>query len=177
MLRVHVHKLLPRGWFKGGDTTALCLWLEHKFAALVNACEPEVLSYFQNILKVFRHANLFLKTLYNSDLFLTVAERDIVIAEGRGFLKSFSACASHAFLSLNLTRFKYQPKYHLLAEIIYRLEVERLASVASINVVAESTQLDEDFVGRCAKFSREVSARAIHVRTVKKYLLSLASLW
>ena len=168
---------LVRKWFKGADSTILSLFLEEKFTLLLDVCDPDVQGHVRTMAALFKHANIFMTTLYHSDVFLTPAERTALIESGRCFLKLFAKCASYSFLTLNLTRFKFQPKYHFLAEIVFKLECQQQAGVISMNPILESTQVDEDFVGRVAKFSREVSVRLIHLRTLKKYLLSLASLW
>ena len=168
---------LVRKWFKGQDSTILSLFLEEKFTTVVDACSHDVQGHVRNMAALFKHANIFMTTLYHSDAFLTSTERNALIQSGRRFLKLFAKCASYSFLTLNLTRFKFQPKYHFLAEIIYKLECQEKSGVRSVNPILESTQVDEDFVGRVAKFSREVSVRLVHLRTLKKYLLSLASIW
>ena len=167
-----------RGWFKGGDTTCLCKFLELKFSRLVPDCsDPDMQEYFQSIRDLLKHANEFLSRMFHADLILTPHERSEIIRAGRGFLSMFTKCARHAFLKLQLPRFKYQPKYHFLAEVVYGLEVHEKSGVSSFNPILDSTQMDEDFIGRIAKFSREVSSRAVHKRVLQKYLLSLASHW
>ena len=166
-----------RSWFKGADTASLCLFLADKFVSIVTDCPPDMKVYVEEILAMLRYANEFMATLCNADLWLTANERHNAIITGRGFLDAFDECAHFAYNVLNLPRWKFQPKYHALAELIFALEVSKLADVPAINPVSASTQLDEDFIGRVSKFSREVSARLIHLRTIKKYLLSLASLW
>ncbi|CAE6967890.1 unnamed protein product, partial [Symbiodinium sp. KB8] len=168
----------PHGsWFKGADTTVLSLWLEEKYAMLLPTCPDELKPYFVEVYRTIRSSNEFLKGLYRSDTWLTEAERRHAIESGRCFLNSFKFCAEHAFLRLNLTRWKYQPKYHLFAEMIFKLEKNRHEGCSSLNPLAEATQVDEDFVGRISRFSVQVSVRTIAERTIKKYLLSLASAW
>ena len=78
---------------------------------------------------------------------------------------------------MGLTRFKLQPKYHVVGELIFQLQFERSRSMHSINPLSFSTQIDEDYVGRLSTFSRSVSSRTVHKRTIQKFLLALGSLW
>ncbi|CAE7686075.1 unnamed protein product [Symbiodinium microadriaticum] len=168
----------PTGnWFKGADTVSLCKFLEHKFASVLVGCEPDERPYVRNILAMLRACNTFMSTMYHGDVFLTDDERSILIRNGYVVTGKFAACASHAYLTLNIPRYKYQPKYHFFAEVVFKLERDQRAGVTSVNPVLESTQVDEDFIGRISKFSREVSSRTLHVRTCKKYLMALASQW
>ncbi|CAE7726262.1 unnamed protein product [Symbiodinium sp. CCMP2456] len=168
----------PTGsWFKGADTTVLSLFLEEKYATLLPTCPAELKPYFVEVHRTIRSSNEFLKGLYHADTWLTEAERRHAIESGRCFLNSFKFCAEHAFLQLNLTRWKYQPKYHLFAEVIFLLEKNLHEGVSSLNPLIEATQVDEDFVGKVSRFSLQVSVRTISERTIKKYLLSLASAW
>ena len=129
------------------------------------------------ILKTIRNANKFLSGLYRAGVWLDGRERDILISFGRAFLDGFKACAEHAFLRLNLTRWKYQPKYHLFAEVVFKMELNRRDKVPSINPVVEGTQIDEDFVGVVSRWSTQVSIRKVGERTLKKYLVGLAAHW
>ena len=167
-----------RNWFKGGDTTCLCNFLHFKFSSVdLELMSPDAQEYFECIRGLLKNANEFLSAMFHADLVLTSKERSAIIRAGRGFLTMFSACAKHAWSKLELPRWKYQPKYHFLAEVVYSLEVHENSNITSFNPIMDSTQMDEDFIGRVSKFSREVSVRKVHERVLKKYLLSLASKW
>ena len=140
-------------------------------------CDREFRKYFLKILETISSMNKFLSGLYHADVWLSPEECASAIATGRAFLDGFRFCADHAFLVLNSTRWKYQPKYHLFGEIVFKLEQSHRAKCPCLNPIIESTQVDEDFVGRIARFSTSVSIRKISERTLKKYLLSLAGYW
>ena len=121
-------------------------------------------------------ANAFLKTLYNSGLWLSVTESGYVIAEGHKCLKHFQHCAERAF-DLGFTRWKLQPKYHMLGEVLFEMGTLRMAGKPVPNPLTYSCQMDEDLVGRVSAFSRVVSSRTIHERTLSRYQVALAGKW
>ena len=88
-----------RNWFKGADTVSLCKFLEHKFASVLPACEPDARPYVRNILAMLRACNTFMSTMYHGDVFLTDDERRILIRNGYVVTGKFAACASHAYLT------------------------------------------------------------------------------
>jgi hypothetical protein len=132
--------------------------------------------YLQPILTAVSSANLFMRTLYHADLWLADDERDTLISACNGALTAYQECANIAF-ACNRTRFKLQPKFHLIGEVSFALQRERLHNLPSLNPLASSTQLDEDFIGRVAAHSRQVSGKTMHVRTLRKYMVALGSLW
>ncbi|CAE7920831.1 unnamed protein product, partial [Symbiodinium necroappetens] len=116
----------PTGnWFKGADTVSLCKFLQHKFASVLVACAPDERPYVRNILAMLRACNTFMSTMYHGDVFLTDDERRILIRNGHVVTTKFAACASHAYHTLNIPRYKYQPKYHFFAEVVYKLESDQ----------------------------------------------------
>ena len=123
---------------------------------LVNV-DDEVRPYFASMHDAVSSANKFMRTLFHSGLWLTRDESREVIAAGRKCLQSYQACAETAF-DRGLTRFKFQPKYHMLGEILYDMYARRTAGHPVINPLSFSTQLDEDLVGRVSAFSRVVSS-------------------
>ena len=132
--------------------------------------------FFSKMLSLFHNANRCLSLLYRCSLWLTDVERDDIIMFGTHFLQDFEACAQFAF-NLRITRFKLQPKFHCVAELLFALRLQRSKGSHSLNPLSASTQIDEDFIGRVAVFSRSVSSRTVHVRTIRKYLLFLGTLW
>ena len=117
-----------------------------------------------------------MKTLYHAGLWLLDNERSVAISSGMAVIKDFKRCALHAYRS-QTTRWKMQPKLHFIGEILFRLELHRRRRIPSLNPLATGTQIDEDFVGRVCSMSRTVSGKRIHVRTLRKYALALATLW
>ena len=70
-----------------------------------------------------------------------------------------------------------QPKLHFFGEILHPLEVQQRENRPSINPLAWGTQADEDFVGTISSFSRMVSVRTVHERTIQRYQVGLAMRW
>ena len=64
-----------------------------------------------------------------------------------------------------------KPKVHYLNHIFLRSYQELKAAGFATNILAESTFMSEDFVGRTARLSRRVSSRAVAVKTLQRYLL------
>lgn len=168
---------VPRSWFKGADTTSLLIYLEHKLEdALPLIDDNDVRRYFALIHAAVCSANAFLRVFYHSNLWLANREADVAIAEGQQCLDTFQKLASTAF-DWGLTRWKIQPKYHMVGEILFDMRSCREAGLPVLNPLCWSTQQDEDFVGRVSAISRHVDARTIHERTISRYQLALASRW
>ena len=165
-----------RNWFKGADTTSLLIFLEkilpEKIADLSDEVAKEL---FHWCLAAISSANVFLKVLYHASLWLTMEERRTLIRSGCECVDAFLQCAEHSYQE-GITRFKLQPKLHMFGEIILALQVQEKSSKPSINPLAWATQQDEDFVGRICTFSRSVSIRTIHKRTLSRYQVALAAL-
>ena len=167
-----------RGWFKGADTTTLTYFLEHRFAKILSDNPGhEHATYIESILACLRASSKIFKILYRASLWLTDGERDAVMDSLRDLLANFKKAAGYSFNVLKLTRFKFQPKYHMLSEVRYELICNRQLGVESLNALAFSCQMDEDFVGRLAQMSRFVSSKAVHRKTVERYKLAVASVW
>lgn len=153
-------------------------FLEHRFAKILSD-DPghEHATYIESILACLRASSKIFKILYRASLWLTDGERDAVIDSLRDLLANFKKAAGYSFNVLKLTRFKFQPKYHMLSEVRYELICNRQLGVESLNALAFSCQMDEDFVGRLAQMSRFVSSKAVHRKTVERYKLAVASVW
>ncbi|CAE7290794.1 unnamed protein product, partial [Symbiodinium pilosum] len=136
-----------RSWFKGADTATLCTYLEPMLKGIVANLDADNRHYVGLIIKALSAANSFMKTLYHSGLWLLDGERDAAILHGQQVLLHFQKLAGIAF-SWNMTRWKFQPKFHFYAEVLYYLQAERMEDIPSINPISLSTQMDEDFVGR-----------------------------
>jgi hypothetical protein len=165
-----------RCWFKGNDTTTLCIYFEQKLRSCLPLVSDEDLQYVQWIIQALAGANTFMRTLFRSDLWLLDKERDSVLAAGYSCLSGFQSCADEAFRR-NITRWKLQTKFHMVGELLYELEHARRHDLPSLNPISTSTQIDEDFIGRVATSSRTVSSRTLHSRTIQRYLLGLKTNW
>ncbi len=166
-----------RNWFKGDDTRTLCSFLEAKFKNMEDSHpDHEHIEYITCIHCALRASNQFLGTLYRAGLWLTDRQRAFIIRSVGDLLRNFSRCAEISF-SMGLIRFKYQPKFHLVAELRYNLQADAERKVPSINPLAWSCQLDEDFIGKVATQSRKVSSRKLHLKVCERYLISLCASW
>ena len=176
ILFLRTQKYYFRCWFKGDDTRTLSAYLQYKLDLVMGGLVEDARPFFSRVLSLFRNANRFLSLLYNCDLWLRDGQRNDIIRFGASFLADFEACAQKAF-ELRMTRFKLQPKFHMVGEIIFALRLHRSKGIPSLNPLTASTQVDEDFIGRIAVMSRSVSSRTLHHRTLRKYLLFLGTLW
>ena len=167
-----------RGWFKGNDTTTLCRYLEWKFSEVLSSgqLKESDIAYVQSIYDALVATNTCLSTMFNAGLWLEHRERNNVISSLKALLSCFKKAADHAY-SINLTRFKLQPKYHLTCEVLYKLMCDKRRGSMSINPIAWATQLDEDFVGRLCVFSRVVSGRTLAAKTIERYKIALRAAW
>ena len=164
--------LIARCWFKGADTSTLCLFLEARLSQALATTEDDSKDYLQNMIHALSHANSFMTCLYRADLWLQDADRDRLLHHGVQTMVFFKKLANQAY-TWGLTRWKLQPKFHFYAEVLYSLHLDKSRDVPSLSPLSYCTQCDEDFVGRVAQASRTVSSRTVHVRTMEKYLLSL----
>lgn len=167
-----------RSWFKGADTTTLTHFLEKRYTDLVSDSpnHPHV-RHLTSILAGLQASNVFFHTLYAAPLWLPNEDRDILIDALYGVLRSFADAANYAYGVLKITRFKYQPKYHMLAEIRFAMMVDRNNLMPSLNPLAFSTQMDEDYIGKICQMSRYVASRTVHIKTIERLKLALISLW
>lgn len=167
-----------RNWFKGQDTVSLLAYLEKKLENYrdMECLDAETRPLVKNIFLAIRAGNRFMRCMYHGALWLSNSERATLLKEGHGCLKAWTACADMSY-SMGLARFKFQPKFHMMGEFLYRLEDEQTRRVRSLNPLAFSTQLDEDFVGQIAHQSRLVSVRTVHTRTLSRYQIALALRW
>lgn len=173
---VYPWKLQSRNWFKGADTTSLLAFLEPTILSHVESLENDVAPFFQDMHDCICAANQFMRCVYHAALWLTDAERDYLLEAGYRCINKFHKLASKSF-ELGLTRFKYQPKFHMYGELLYGLSYEKRGRLPSLNPLTFCTQQDEDFVGRIATFSRSVSVRTVHLRTLNRYQIALAAKW
>lgn len=151
-------------------------FLEHKLSRELHQIPEDCKGYFQEMYGAPSNANLLMRTIYHSSFWLSDEESSRIIRFGRKCLNHFAACAEMAY-HLNLTRFKLQPKFHSLGEIIFEIEDRQKRGLPNVSPLVYCNQQDEDFVGRIATFSRSVASRTIHERTLTKYQISLASKW
>ena len=76
-----------------------------------------------------------------------------------------------------LPRFKTVLKVHMLAHFVHDLYEASYRQQPLLNFLTLSCQLDEDFIGRVAFQSGQVSVRSVHYRTLQRFLVNLAIRW
>ena len=167
-----------RSWFKGADTHAVLKFLEQKFAGLAAHGWED---YKSSIYHAVSPANRFLSTLYRAGLWLKPSETSVAIAAGMGFCCHYRECSEYAFRN-EKTRFKLPPKFHAFVHIVHNL-VEQMGKLphailakndpSILNVLAQSCQQDEDFVGHLASLSRTSVPAVVHSKCIELYLMNL----
>ena len=168
--------MLARRWFKGNDTTIMSKWLEWKVGRLLADCDEAVEGPLQVIFEGLAASNACLSGLYHQPLWIAPADALHIARSGFVFLSSLSRAANH-FLEASSPRYKLNPKCHMFSHVLHRLWHASSLNLVSLNVLAESCQQDEDFVGRISFQSRQVSIRTVHLRTLQRYCLNLGLRW
>ena len=120
--------------------------------------------------------NAFMRLVYAQPLWVRPEVCGEMAMCGMDFMRSFNSAAAYA-LGVGRPRFKYMPKFHLMAHLFHSLQRSASKGFMGLNILARSCQMDEDFIGRVAGQSRNVSIRTVHDRTVQRYLLNLALRW
>ena len=170
--------VLLRSWFKGADTVVVLKFLSWKYERILGssialgAARP----YLQDILKCLQHSNEFMSALYKSGLFLARLRLNKIVRHGRQMLSLYSRCAAGAYQK-GLARFKYNPKFHMLAHIILDLQRHANNNVSPLNPLAASCQMPEDFINRVSTLSRGVHSKLVATRTIDLYRISVAHAW
>ena len=157
-----------RSWYKGADTTAVCLFLENFFRELADRDD-----YLQSIFEACESANTFMKVLYHGGLWMPRSACRAAGQAGLDFIKAYKESAQFAY-NLGKTRFKIQPKLHAAIHIIDDLcKVVENKQQWGWCPLADGTQMDEDLVGKVSLTSKSASTRSVHRETLSRYLLSL----
>ena len=163
----------PRSWFKGADTTAVCIWFEDYLTRHLETLEAQD-PYLTSMLASFRAANMFLRVLFRSGLFLSLDRCHTAAQAGLDYMRTYQELAYQAFHVKKKTRFKITPKLHAFLHI-----VDHLCSAVdkkrrwTWSPVAEMVQMDEDFVGRVASLTTSVASRKVHIQSIRKYLTNV----
>ncbi|CAE7945444.1 unnamed protein product [Symbiodinium sp. KB8] len=120
--------------------------------------------------------NTFMRKVYALPLWVKPADALELASQGLLFMRQFNA-AARLCLAAGKPRFKFMPKFHLWSHLVHYLRRSAESHIDSLNIIAFSCQLDEDFIGRIAAQSRNVSIRTVHQRTVQRYLMNFALRW
>ena len=105
--------------------------------------------------------NRALICLYKSGFWLERAKAEYVSSQLWAFLSYYSTCADLA-LRQKLRRFAMVPKAHMMAHAARELDEQCGKSSWSVNCLAFSNQIQEDFIGRPSRLSRRVNPRSVH---------------
>ena len=144
-------------------------FLEWKYEQVLADCDSELENVLTVILNGLVAINKFMRSVYAQPLWVRPEVSGQMARQGMIFMRSFNSAAAHA-LSLGRPRFKFMHIFH-------SLQKNASDGVLGLNILAFSCQMDEDFIGRVAGQSRNVSIRTVHDRTVQRYLLNLALRW
>ena len=113
---------------------------------------------------------MFFSVLYSNGFWLE-APLALRLARLLGlFLKHYNACATICF-QRKLNRYVLLPKIHFLHHHQVRLRTEAETGWAQ-SPLAESVQMQEDYVGKPSRTSRRVNVRRVHDRVVVRTLVS-----
>ena len=164
----------PNGaWHKGDLSSTLMAWVQHRFEN-EGAAWPPMLKLAGESAKL---ANSFLKTLYNSEAWLTPTNARFAGSQCLDFLKNYAALAKAA-CEERRPLWILQPKHHALHHLaIYLLDGCSRGHV--LNCLCFSTQADEDFIGRPSRLARRVTAMPGKVcqSILQRYLQSAYAHW
>ena len=151
-------------------------FLEDKYKQTLADCNSELDEVLTSIYAGLVAINKFMRLVYTQPLWVKPEVSHEMAMQGMTFLRSFNSAAAHA-LAVGRPRFKFMPKFHLMAHVFHSIQWCARKGVLALNILAHSCQMDEDFIGRVAGQSRNVSIRTVHDRTVQRYLLNLALRW
>ena len=151
-------------------------FLESRIGEDLNAMSESRKPIFREIHAAISAANAFMRCMYRAGLWLSHQERDFLLKAGTRCVNAFLRCALRAF-NASTTRWKFMPKFHLFGEMLFSMEKQKRLGLPSPNLLMFSCQMDEDYVGRISSISRTVSLRAVHSRTLTRYLIALVANW
>ena len=169
------YAVLPEAsWSKFNDT-----YIYHKFVEwLLEKYAADCAHVFglESIRYATQQINLAFKILYSSGLWLTQDEALAAGKAGRSWLLTYGQLAWDFFQAGKL-RFSIVVKHHTLDHIWRRLVVGASKSPWTPNPLRDSVQMDEDFIGHCARLSRRISARTTPLRLCQRYLVRAHKVW
>lgn len=117
-----------------------------------------------------------MRELHHVDLWIPRDEALRIVAAGEQYLKSYAYLA-HLCAKLGEPKFPLKPKQHMIHETVEAMKRGIHTRQYTLNMLAESCSMDEDFVGRLARVSRHVSPRAQSLRCLQRYLTQVYLVW
>ena len=92
------------------------------------------------------------------------------------FVRSYVFQAAAAY-NLGVKFFGLFPKLHWVHEVAHEMRRQSRMADFILNPAVHSCSLDEDFIGRTAALSREVSPRLVSQRLFERYLAHIQIVW
>ena len=121
-------------------------------------------------------ANKAFSILYRIELWLLGAAAREAGQLLRSFIKNYAWLAHSSCLRQKL-RFGLTVKLHMLDHSARRLQCLGPTNSVVLNTISESVQMDEDFIGHCARISRRVSPITNAYRVCQRYLCRAAEVF
>ena len=114
--------------------------------------------------------NLAMAYMYRSGFWLPQAEGKKLSEWILHAMQGYSLCA-RVCLQEGRSRYALIPKLHFICHASWRLHSESVRSRFCVNPLAESVQMQEDYIGKPARLSRRVDVRLIHLRVLERTLI------
>ena len=164
-------RTFPKGsWSKGGTTTILMKWFIQTCAEFsVRIPSGSMLS---QAVVAARSIDSFLSQLYKGNFWIDSRTALTISDACADFLRLYGLLARRAFDETK-SLWSITPKFHFLHHLQWQMKSHALKGHACINVLATSTQMDEDFVGKASRTSRRVTPRSPQLavrRTIQRHL-------
>ena len=168
-------QVLPdANWSKFDDTRVyhsfLLWWLEKR----ANECEGNQV--LISILDALRVIDRFFHILYTSGLWLESTKASVTGLLGRQFVKLYCELAHICYNDRRL-RFPMVVKLHMFDHSSRKLLALAAKNKWILSPLADTVQMNEDFVGQCARLSRRVSPVTNSLRTLQRYLTRARRIW
>ena len=160
-------------WSKHDDTRVYHKFLEDWLGSEETACLSDPV--LARILWSVRSINRMFSILYRGGLWLTKSEALEAGTLGRRWLFLYAELAEIA-LKAGKLRFPLVVKHHLMDHHI-RSMLEGSNHDWSWNCLADSVQLDEDFIGHASRIARRVSPVSQAERVLQRYLTRASREW
>lgn len=161
-------------WSKGALTTTLALWLDD--FCQQRGLENNIDQRLSLAASGTRALNAMMRSFYEQDLWLDTASKNVILNAGNHFLQASSQLAVLNY-RLRKNYFPITPKHHMMFHVLKVVEWQGDIAKFAWNPCSEFCALDEDFIGRIAKISRNVSPRTTCLRVVQRYLLYARAMW
>ena len=168
------YQVMPdASWSKHDDTRIYHKFLEWWLGTLESdiQCDPILV----RILFAVRSINRVFSVLYKGGLWLTSAEAHEAGTLGRHWLRLYVELAEICYRS-SLLRFPLVVKHHMM-DHHFRDLLAGSSQTWSWNCLADSVQMDEDFIGHTARLSRRVSPVSTSLRVLERYLTKALRTW